>query len=123
MIADDAAARMRFVTNELSRSTWRDYERFFSRDGYGWNHCACTAYQGVRTRRGSFAEQRDANLAIKCDLVDCGLAHGILVYDANEPIAWCQFGPVTELPIPRKTVPSPDAERPAWRQATDRQQR
>jgi hypothetical protein len=53
----------------------------------------------VRKRGGSFADERKSNLAVKCDLVDRGLAHGILVYDGKEPIGWCQFGPQRELPL------------------------
>jgi hypothetical protein len=87
-----------FTTKQLSKRTWRDYERFFSQ-GNGWDHCGCVHYQGVRTGRGSFTEQRDANLATKCDLLGRGLAHGILVYDGKEPVGWCQFGPQSELPI------------------------
>ncbi len=26
-------------------------------------------------------------------------AHGILVYADGEPVGWCQFGPVAELPL------------------------
>jgi ribosomal protein S18 acetylase RimI-like enzyme len=43
------------------------------------------------------------NQAEKRALVDAGRAHGILVYDDNEPIGWCQFGPVEELPLPGAT--------------------
>src|ERR687892_2518836 len=89
---------MGFTTKELSKRTWPDYQRFFSQ-GNGWDHCACVHYQGVRKRGGSFAHERDVNLAIKCDLVERGLAHGILVYDSKEPVGWCQFGPQDELPI------------------------
>jgi hypothetical protein len=68
----------------------------------------------VRSHKGTFAEQRDANLEIKCDLVERGLAHGVLVYDGRTPIGWCQFGPSSELPIPRKASTDPSA-RDYWR--------
>src|SRR5919109_1220813 len=73
--------KTRFVTKELSKRTWPDYVRFFSQ-GNGWDHCGCTAYQGFRApaRVRKWADKRDWNLAVKCDLVDRGLAHGILVY-------------------------------------------
>jgi ribosomal protein S18 acetylase RimI-like enzyme len=106
---------VRLTTKELSKRTWPDYSRFFSQ-GNGWDHCACTAYQGVRSRSGSFADQRDANLATKCNLLERALAHGILVYAEGEPVGWCQFGPINELPIPRKAKPLPDdVAQNAWR--------
>lgn len=108
------AATAGFTTRELSAATWPDYQRFFSQ-GYGWDHCACTAYQGVRVRRGTFAEQRDANLRVKHDLVERGLAHGILVYDGREPVGWCQFGPAGELPIPRKPGSGASDQHAVWR--------
>lgn len=30
--------------------------------------------------------------------MDKGCSHGILVYDQNEPVGWCQYGPKEELP-------------------------
>jgi len=90
----------RYTTKELSRRTWPDYKRFFSQ-GNGWDHCGCTAYQGFHAPRDVrlWADKRDWNLNVKCDLVERRLAHGILVYDGTEPIGWCQFGPKGELPI------------------------
>jgi ribosomal protein S18 acetylase RimI-like enzyme len=33
----------------------------------------------------------------KKELVEHGLAHGILVYAKGEPVGWCQYGPREEL--------------------------
>lgn len=43
---------------------------------------------------------RIQNQAEKRQLVNAGQAHGILVYEDIDPIGWCQFGPVDELPLP-----------------------
>ena len=48
----------------------------------------------TRTR----AEASLRNRPYKRELVEQGHAHGILVYDGDEPIGWCQYGPVDELP-------------------------
>ena len=103
-------------TKELSLKTWPDYERFFSQ-GNGWDHCGCLAYQGFRSPRDvrKWSEKRDWALACKRDLVARDLAHGILVYDGKEPIGWCQYGPATELPIPRKPAPPATAAKQLWR--------
>lgn len=108
----------RLTTKELSKRTWPDYERLFSQ-GNGWDHCGCTVYQGFRPPKHvrTWAEQRDWNLEIKRDLVERRRAHGILVYDGDEPIGWCQFGPKGELPIAdaRRTSPLfPDGDR-TWK--------
>jgi GNAT superfamily N-acetyltransferase len=63
--------------------------------------------------------QMARNLAEMKELVWAGKAHGILVYADREPVGWCQFGRVEELPIEQneKTPPERVARDPtsAWR--------
>lgn len=99
-----------YTTKELSKRTWPDFERLFSQ-GNGWDFCWCTAYQrgasGGRKASGlklekvprNRAEWNEVNHRVKRDLVEDGRAHGILVYEGEEPVGWCQFGPAAELPI------------------------
>lgn len=47
----------------------------------------------------SRAARRVRNLDDKCALLEAGRAHGIIVYDAGDPVGWCQFGPSHELPL------------------------
>jgi GNAT superfamily N-acetyltransferase len=90
-----------YRTKELSTATWPDFERLFSQ-GNGWDFCWCTAAQrspdmpAAKTRTRAEASLR--NRPYKRELVEQGHAHGILVYDGDEPIGWCQYGPVDELP-------------------------
>lgn len=93
----------RYTTRELSIDTWPHFVRLFSQGG-GWDFCGCMVYQrgshlsGKEFRSRTVAQER--NLQDKKDLLANGQAHGILVYDdENEPIGWCAFGPVEELPI------------------------
>jgi hypothetical protein len=90
----------RFTTKELSKRTWGDYVRFFSR-GNGWDHCGCTFFQGYRAPKElrAWSDQRDWNLDVKCRLLEHGRSHGVLVYAGGEPVGWCQFGPANELPL------------------------
>jgi hypothetical protein len=106
-----SAAVVEFTTKELSERTWDDYHRFFTQ-GNGWDHCGCMAYHGGRTHSGAFPAQRDANLEAKRDLLERGLAHGILVYAGREPVGWCQFGPRRELPLQRTSAAADDG---VWR--------
>lgn len=93
----------KYTTKELSTKTWPDFERLFSQ-GSGWDFCACMYYQRGCHLSGKAFPTRGAarvqNLHEKRELTEQGRAHGILVYASGEPVGWCQYGPVDELPIP-----------------------
>jgi len=92
-----------FTTKELTRKTWPDFEKFFGKPGE-WGACWCIYYHRPRPlpkaeRLKLSKGQRVArNRQDKKDLVDKGCSHGILVYDREEPVGWCQYGPKEELP-------------------------
>jgi len=87
----------------LSPKTWTDFERLFA-PGTGWAFCACMLYQrGRHLEKLKFPNRTAARLqnqAEKCAFVDAGRAHGVLVYEENVPVGWCQYGPADELPLP-----------------------
>jgi GNAT superfamily N-acetyltransferase len=91
-----------YTTKELSKKTWPDFERLFSKGG-GWNFCWCVHFhrpgglpknKWLRTR----AERSVRNHREKRELVEKGCSHGILVYARGKPVGWCQYGPSEELP-------------------------
>ena len=91
-----------YVTKELSKRTWADFEKLFSQ-GNGWDHCQCMHFhrdcplpkdQWLRSR----AERAERNRQQKRELVERGCAHGILVYVNEEAVGWCQYGPADEFP-------------------------
>ena len=93
---------MRYTTQELSKETWPDFEKLFSRKN-GWDHCWCMHFhrphrlpknEWLRTR----AERGIRNRREKLGLVMNGRSHGILVYSKGEPVGWCQYGTREELP-------------------------
>ncbi|HVX43057.1 MAG TPA: GNAT family N-acetyltransferase [Mycobacteriales bacterium] len=107
-----------FTTRELSTRTWPDFVDFFS----NVHGCACTLYSFGRhlpltgktaaeraklygppdrsKKHFPAQEQRRAQeLAAVRELLDQGRFHGILVYSGDEPVGWCQFGPVGDLPV------------------------
>ena len=97
-----ASATLPYTTKELAKGTWRDFAELFSQ-GNGWDHCQCIHFhrpcalprnQWLRLR----AERSVRNRREKRELVECGRAHGILVYANGEPVGWCQYGPREELP-------------------------
>src|SRR5215471_21306562 len=91
-----------YTTKELTVRTWPDFVSLFSK-GNGWDFCWCMHFQRPRTlpkgqRRRTRAERGVRNRRQKKELVEHGLAHGILVYAKGEPVGWCQYGPKEELP-------------------------
>ncbi len=110
----------RYRTRELSTRTFADFAQFF-----GQVHgCACTLYffgRHLSPVAGTAAERaallgsapdrsrrhfpqhelmRARELAAVQELVSKGQAHGILVYADDDPVGWCHFGRVDELPVP-----------------------
>ena len=127
-----AADRARFTTKQLSRRTWPDFESFH----LSVHGCGCMLYLRGRHLSPAAATADDRaklmgapdrsqkkfphhdwwmaqNLREMKELVWRGQAHGILVYAAKEPVGWCQYGRVDELPI------EPTAKTPANRLARD----
>ncbi|MDG7012693.1 MAG: GNAT family N-acetyltransferase [Nitrososphaerota archaeon] len=93
-------APRRYAVKELTRSTWPDFERLFEKPGE-WGVCWCVYYSRARSPKdeGVSLERRAArNRREKKASVSRGTAHGILVYDGEEPVGWCQYGPREEIP-------------------------
>jgi len=104
-----------YRTEELTPGTWPDFERLFSR-GNGWDHCWCMAFHRTpRPSRQTFRTRVEVgveNQRAKRTLLDQGDTHGILVYEDDEPIGWCQYGTSDELVA---HMGAPEAEEPVWR--------
>ncbi|HZD12361.1 MAG TPA: GNAT family N-acetyltransferase [Candidatus Binatus sp.] len=87
----------RFILKELGPETWTDFAKLASKQGQCW----CMFYQRPRPlHKGKVpADQRGrVNRLDKQRLVRKGLAHAVLVYDEDNAIGWCQYGPKQELP-------------------------
>ena len=95
------AATERYRTRELSMASWPDFERFFSQ-GNGWDFCWCIAGQRERNlphrEYRTRAERSVRNRSDKRELVKSRRAHGILVYDSDQPVGWCRYGPRSDFP-------------------------
>src|SRR6266700_3332644 len=89
-----------YSTRELSPDTWPDFERLFSKHG-GVGGCWCMYYQRPKggTTKGLTSDERHAkNKRDKNSLVNQGKAHGVLLYDGDNAIGWCAYGPKQEFP-------------------------
>ncbi len=120
-----ATKALNLTTKELSKKTWPDLERLFTKPGIGdasW--CWCTfhhtaSFTPENTPR-SRADRARMNRDRKKELVQKGEAHGVIVYaDDGEPVGWSQYGPREELPRMDHTRSyrgiSPRSEGPIWR--------
>ena len=114
------------TTRSLTKETLLDFERLFeSRPAPEAFDCWCLYHHrhgppAPEGGRSSPEEQEATNREERRTLVERSLAHGILVYAGNEPVGWCQFGPVEELPRfdenPKyREATAGRGSRPVWR--------
>jgi len=92
-----------YLTKELSKKTWLDFERLFqTHPAPGAYPCWCMHDHLSGGRREGVAESAASRVERthqrKKALVEGGCSHGILVYLEGEPVGWCQYGRREELP-------------------------
>ena len=93
-----------YSTKELAPETLPDFERLFEkRPAPGAYICWCLYHhrdpsRAVRKRPISRVEEAKRNRRQKRELVANGRSHGILVYSDGDPVGWCQYGSLEELP-------------------------
>lgn len=87
---------MAFTTQELSLSTFPDFESLAVKEGSCW----CMFYQRPKPigRGMSMSELARINRKDKKTLVRKGRSHAIIVYQGEIPVGWCQYGTDEELP-------------------------
>jgi ribosomal protein S18 acetylase RimI-like enzyme len=92
---------LEFSTKQLTRRTWSDFERLFeTHPAPGAYPCWCmhNHRSGQEKKTTSRATWIKRNHTDKRALVEQGRSDGILVYSHGEPVGWCQYGLVEELP-------------------------
>jgi GNAT superfamily N-acetyltransferase len=101
-----------FTTRLLDEETWPDFATLVEANNGVWGGCWCIGFHPEGVGRGAVAN-RDA----KHEHVRRGTVHQVLVYDGDECVGWCQFGPPTEV----ASIKNPKAyeaelvEVPDWR--------
>jgi ribosomal protein S18 acetylase RimI-like enzyme len=105
---------MALASRPLSPETWPDFARLVEKHHGIFGGCWCIAFHltGKEERRGAAAYR-----AMKKELVREGRAHAALVFDGQNAVGWCQFGPTEELPNIRskKAYEQTLAKLPDWR--------
>jgi ribosomal protein S18 acetylase RimI-like enzyme len=103
-----------FTTKPLDESTWPEFARLVERDGGIWGGCWCISFHldpaGPKGQCQPYRETKER-------LVREGRAQATLVFDGEEVVGWCQFGPPHELRNikHRKQYEKEHGEVPDWR--------
>ena len=79
----------------LTADTWPAFAELVERHNGIFGGCWCTYFHSLsRDKDRTYESNRD----LKCGLVEKGRAHAAIVFDADEAVAWAEFGPPDELP-------------------------
>jgi hypothetical protein len=103
-----------YTTCLLSADTWGDFAGLVEANNGVWGGCWCIGFHPEGVGKDRTASQ---NRAAKREHVRKGTVHQVLVYEGDECVGWCQYGPPAEL----ATIKNPRAydkertELPDWR--------
>jgi GNAT superfamily N-acetyltransferase len=78
----------------LEESTWPAFAALVERNNGIFGGCWCMGFHPKSVGKDSTESNRDRKLA----RVRAGTAHAALVFDGDDCLGWCQFGPPGELP-------------------------
>ncbi len=98
----------------LEESTWPAFAALVERNNGIFGGCWCMGFHADDTRQDAVAgTKRDRKLA----RVRAGTAHAALVFDGDDCLGWCQFGPPGEVPRikNRAAYEKGQATPPDWR--------
>lgn len=84
------------TVKEYSQDTWADFEALFGKHKGVRGGCWCTYHlcTSAQYEKMTKDERRD----FQKELAYQGRGSGIIVYDQDTPIAWCQFGLAERFP-------------------------
>jgi GNAT superfamily N-acetyltransferase len=83
------------TTRALTAETWDAFADLAERHNGVWGGCWCTWFH---TKHAEKTFEAADNRALKQRLVEEGRAHAALVFDGDEAVGWCEYGPPIELP-------------------------
>jgi hypothetical protein len=84
-----------YTTRPLDTDTWTDFARLVEANNGVWGGCWCMGFHPEGVAKDRTASQ---NRESKRDHVRAGTVHQVLVFDGDQCVGWCQYGPAGELP-------------------------
>jgi GNAT superfamily N-acetyltransferase len=84
-----------YTIRPLDESTWDAFAALVERNNGVFGGCWCMGFHPEGVGKET---TRDRNRRRKLERVREGKAHAALVFDGDECLGWCQFGPLDELP-------------------------
>jgi GNAT superfamily N-acetyltransferase len=84
-----------YTVKALDADTWDAFAGLIERHNGVFGGCWCTWFQTMHEDK---THEAGSNRALKERLVREGRAHAALVFDADEAVAWCEYGTPEELP-------------------------
>ena len=90
-----ASENIRF--EELRPGLWPAVERLFGTNG-ACDGCWCMCWRASSYEAWKKMKGADAKEAFK-NLVQKGMAHGVLAFAEDDPVGWCSFGPRHDFPV------------------------
>lgn len=120
---------LRLTAKPLSPETWPDFEALFAKHNGVWGGCWCVYYLcgGAEFKQMGPEGRREFHRSLALS----GRARGVIAYEGQTPVGWCQFGPPDVLcqydrgrVYPKLSIARED--RPQWRISclfTDRHKR
>jgi len=96
----------------LTPDRWQDFETLFGEHG-AYGNCWCMFW---RMKRSEFMKMKgEEKKAAMLDLVNSGVATGVMLYEKDQPIGWCSLGPRETLyPLERSTTLKRIDDQPVW---------
>jgi len=85
---------MPYTIKALDEATWPAFADLVERNNGVFGGCWCMGFHPEGVDR----ESAEANRDCKHELVRAGTAQAALVFDGDDCLGWCQFGPPEELP-------------------------
>jgi hypothetical protein len=110
----DKTTEPAYTTRQLTADTWGDFANLVEANNGVWGGCWCMGFHPEGVGKGRTGSQnRDAKHAH----VRKGTVHQVLVYDGDECVGWCQYGPPAEVPTIKnlKAYNAELADLPDWR--------
>lgn len=98
------------VIKKLSPNLLEDYLNFFDniafKDNPDWSYCYCHFPHAPHDTCKWQDIPKEENRKAVIDLINSGKKQGLLAYDNNQPIGWCNAGPRVNMTV------TPDYEEP-----------